>query len=182
MDEEKQMREILVRYFCQPSGLNIDGIWGGYTGEGSKTVLPHNATVKMDVRFVPDQKGEDFAKLLRAHLDAHGYPDVEVRTVTVGEWARTSVKSPLWRSLRETYEAFGLKPRVHVRNIGYAPFSLFSGDPLHLPGGFAWGMLGHGTRAHSPDEYFVVEGNGKVLGLAECEKSFASVLYRYGSA
>ncbi len=177
--DEGERRNLLVKYFCKPSGLNIDGIWGGYTGEGSKTVLPHKATVKMDVRLVPNQKAADFMPLLRTHLDARGYSDIKIRQLTIGEWARTTINSPLWRSLRETYEQFGLKPRVHVRNIGYAPFSLFSGEPLHLPGGFAWGMLGHGTRAHSPDEYFVIEGNGSVHGLPECEKSFASILYRY---
>ena len=102
-----------------------------------------------------------------------------VNQLTSGEWARTSITSPLWGSLRETYVEFNLEPRTVVRNIGYGPFSLFVHGPLRLPGGFAWGMLGHGTRAHSPNEYFVIEGNDKVYGLRECEKSFASVLYRF---
>jgi acetylornithine deacetylase/succinyl-diaminopimelate desuccinylase-like protein len=176
---EEDTREFLRRYYCEPSGLNIDGISSGYTGPGSKTVLPHKATVKLDVRFVPDQKSDEFKLLLRAHLDRHGYKDIQITQLTSGEWARTSINSPLWKALRQTYESFGHTPKTVVRNIGYGPFSLFCHEPLNLHGGFAWGMLGHGTRAHSPDEYFVIEGNDKVHGLAGCEKSFASILSHY---
>ncbi len=176
---EDDNRELLRRYYCEPSGLNIDGLYSGYTGPGSKTLLPHKANVKMDVRFVPDQKAEEFLPLVRAHLDKHGYSDIKVTQLAKGEWARTSLKSSLWVSLSETYESFGITPKKVLRNIGYGPFSLFVHGPLYLKDGFAWGMLGHGTRAHSPNEYFVIEGNDKVHGLAGCEKSFASVLYRY---
>jgi acetylornithine deacetylase/succinyl-diaminopimelate desuccinylase-like protein len=178
---EDNKRELLRRYYCEPSGLNIDGLYGGYTGPGSKTLLPHKANAKIDVRFVPDQRSEEFKPLIEAHLKKHGYEDIMVNQLTSGEWARTSITSPLWSSLRETYLEFNLEARTVVRNIGYGPFSLFIHGPLHLPGGFAWGMLGHGTRAHSPNEYFVIEGNDKVYGLRECEKSFASVLYRFAS-
>ncbi len=178
---EEDVRGFLKRYYCEPSGLNIDGISSGYTGPGSKTVLPHKAKVKMDVRFVPDQTSIEFLPRLRAHLDKHGYPDIQITQLTSGEWARTSINSPLWRALRETYQSFNHEPKTVVRNIGYGPFSLFCHEPLNLRGGFAWGMLGHGTRAHSPNEYFVIEGNDKVHGLAGCEKSFASILYRYAA-
>lgn len=179
---ETDKRELLKKYYCEPSGLNIDGINSGYTGEGSKTVLPHKATVKMDVRFVPDQKSDEFKPYLRKHLDKHGYSDIKITQLTSGEWARTSINSPLWKALNTTYQSFGHIPKTVVRNIGYGPFSLFCHEPLNLEGGFAWGMLGHGTRAHSPDEYFVIEGNEKVHGLAGCEKSFASILYRYAQS
>jgi acetylornithine deacetylase/succinyl-diaminopimelate desuccinylase-like protein len=76
---ETDKRELLRRYYCEPSGLNIDGIYGGYTGEGSKTVLPHKAAVKMDVRFVPDQTSGEFLPLIRAHLDKHGYSDIRIK-------------------------------------------------------------------------------------------------------
>ena len=178
---EDEKRELLRRYYCEPSGLNIDGIYSGYTGEGSKTVLPHKATAKMDVRFVPDQTSDEFLPRLTAHLIKHGYPDIKATQITSGEWARTSIKSPLWQAIRQTYESYHLMPLTVVRNIGYGPFSLFCHEPLNLKGGFAWGMLGHGTRAHSPNEYFVIEGNEKVYGLADCEKGFATILYNYAN-
>ena len=177
--DERDKRKLLTRYYCEPSGLNIDGLVSGYTGPGGKTVLPHKAVAKVDVRFVPNQRSDEFLPMIRAHLDRHGYTDIRVTQLDGGEWARTSVRSPLWQAVRSTYESFGLHPKTVVRNIGYAPFSLFCHEPLNLPGGFAWGMLGHGTRAHSPNEYFVIEGNDQVHGLAGCEKSFASILYRY---
>jgi acetylornithine deacetylase/succinyl-diaminopimelate desuccinylase-like protein len=181
LDEKTQSRELLTKYFCEPSGINIDGIYGGYTGEGSKTLLPHKVTVKMDVRLVPNQRSSEILPKVRAHLDRHGYSDIRIRDITGGEWARTSIKSSLWSSISETYESFGLKPRIDVRNIGYAPFSLFTNTPLNLPGGFGYGMLGHGTRAHAPNEYFVMEGNSVVKGLRECEKSAAGILCRYAT-
>ena len=177
--DESDKRALLTKYYCEPSGLNIDGISGGYTGLGGKTVLPHKCVVKADVRFVPNQRSDEFLPKLRAHLDRLGYQDIQVKQLDGGEWARTSIKAPIWQAVKSTYESFGLKPKTAVRNIGYAPFSLFSQDPLYLPGGFAWGMLGHGTKAHSPDEYFVIEGNETVRGLASCEKSFTSILYKY---
>jgi acetylornithine deacetylase/succinyl-diaminopimelate desuccinylase-like protein len=176
---EADKRELLRRYYCEPSGLNIDGIYSGYTGLGSKTLLPHKANVKMDIRFVPNQTSDEFLPKLKKHLDQRGYNDIKVTQLTAGEWARTSIKSPLWGALKDTYLNFGVNPMTVVRNIGYGPFSLFVHEPLKLKGGFAWGMLGHGTRAHSPNEYFVIEGNDKVYGLAGCEKSFASTLFRY---
>jgi acetylornithine deacetylase/succinyl-diaminopimelate desuccinylase-like protein len=133
----------------------------------------------MDVRFVPNQRSDEFLPKIRAHLDKLGYNDIEVKQNEGGEWARTSVKSEIWQALRKTYESFDLEPIVEVRNVGFAPFSLFCHEPLNLPGGFAWGMLGHGARSHSPDEYFVIEGNDKVFGLAGCEKSFVSTIYNY---
>ncbi|WHY59693.1 M20 family metallopeptidase [Cytobacillus firmus] len=57
----------------------ICGINSGYTGEGSKTVLPSTAMVKLDFRLVPNQTPEKIADLLRKHLDKHGFHDIEIR-------------------------------------------------------------------------------------------------------
>src|SRR5205823_429928 len=65
----------LLRKYMFTSSLNIDGMWSGYVGEGSKTVLPHKATAKVDVRLVPNQDPRDVIPILRKHLDAHGFPD-----------------------------------------------------------------------------------------------------------
>jgi hypothetical protein len=56
---------------------------------------------------------------------------------------------------------------------------MFNRGPLYLP--FCDGGLGHGGRAHSPDEYFVIEGNNKVAGLAGCEKSYVAILDAYAN-
>jgi len=56
----------------------ICGIESGYTGKGSKTVLPSVAKVKLDFRLVPNQTPEKIARLLRQHLDKHGFEDIEI--------------------------------------------------------------------------------------------------------
>lgn len=80
------------------------------------------------------------------------------------------------------FHSFNVEPQIEVRNVGYVPFSLFSQDPLNLPGGFAWDLLGHGSRYHAPDEYFVIEGNNRIFGLADCEKGFAKIILNYGAS
>jgi acetylornithine deacetylase/succinyl-diaminopimelate desuccinylase-like protein len=167
-------RDLLMKYFYSPT-LNIDGIWGGYTGPGAKTVLPHKVIAKMDVRLVPDQESQDIVPLIRRHLDSHGYGDIEVRQLSACEWSKTSVKEPVVQAVLGVYRRYGVPVQVWPRTAGSVPFHVFTRDPLNLP--IARGGLGHGGRAHSPDEYLVIEGNEKVAGLVEAEKSFVDILY-----
>ena len=61
----------------QPT-VNIEGLVGGYTGPGGKTVLPHRAEAKLDLRLVPGMKANDAIAALKAHLTKHGFGDIEV--------------------------------------------------------------------------------------------------------
>src|SRR5213595_3125451 len=70
-------REAEERLAGKPT-VNIEGLVGGYTGQGGKTVLPHRAVAKLDFRLVPDQTVDDCLKKLRAHLDKRGFADVEI--------------------------------------------------------------------------------------------------------
>jgi acetylornithine deacetylase/succinyl-diaminopimelate desuccinylase-like protein len=65
------------RLESQPT-VNIQGLVGGYTGPGGKTILPHRAVAKIDLRLVPDMKKDDAVAALKAHLKAHGFGDLEV--------------------------------------------------------------------------------------------------------
>jgi len=58
--------------------VNIEGLVGGYTGPGGKTILPGRAVAKMDLRLVPDMKAEEAAAALKAHLAKRGFGDIEV--------------------------------------------------------------------------------------------------------
>jgi hypothetical protein len=72
------------------------------------------------------------------------------------------------------YRARGIEPMVFPHMGGSAPMYLYTkwlGLP-HVSGG-----LGHGGRAHAPDEYYVIEGDGKVAGLAEAERAYAEILF-----
>src|SRR5579859_6937731 len=58
--------------------INIEGLVAGYTGPGGKTVLPHRAVAKIDMRLVPDMTAADTLQKLKAHLAKHGFGDIEV--------------------------------------------------------------------------------------------------------
>jgi acetylornithine deacetylase/succinyl-diaminopimelate desuccinylase-like protein len=177
LDEETTLG-LLRRYFFSPT-LNLDGVWGGYTGPGSKTVLPHRATAKLDARLVPDQGKEEILGKLRRHLDDRGYADLDLRLMGGGEWAQTSPDAPIVQAAVAGLRELGVEPEVWPRNVGFFPAYLFNRPPLDLP--FCAAGLGHGGRAHSPDEYFVLDGNDRVVGLAGCEKSYAAILFQFAA-
>ncbi|HEY3131092.1 MAG TPA: M20/M25/M40 family metallo-hydrolase [Acidobacteriota bacterium] len=159
--------------------LNIDGIWGGYTGPGVATILPEKGAVKVDARLVPNQEVGKQADLVRAHLDQHGFSDIELRRLGGGdEWSQTSVKEAVVQATLAMYRQHGIEPMVWPRSAGSSPQWEYT-RRLGLPAG--GGALGHGSRAHSDDEYIVIEGNGKVGGIVESEQSMVDLLYAYAS-
>lgn len=169
-----------VRHLCFDTTLNIDGIWGGYTGPGSATILPEKAAVKLDGRMVPNQNVDDHVALIRRHLDKHGFSDISMRKISGGdEWSRTSVKAPVVQAVLSVYKKYGVEPMIWPRSAGSSPEAQYTRPPLNLPA--CGGGLGHGGRAHSDDEYMVVEGNEKVAGLVKCEQSIVDVLYAYAN-
>ncbi len=85
------------------------------------------------------------------------------------EWSKTSVKETIVQATIEAYRKLGYEPEIWPMTASSVPYYLFNRGPLNLP--FINAGLGHGGRAHSPDEYLVIEGNDKVAGLAGCEKS-----------
>jgi acetylornithine deacetylase/succinyl-diaminopimelate desuccinylase-like protein len=161
-------REDLLKAYTYGTTLNIDGIWGGYTEKGSKTVLPHEATCKIDVRLVPNQKKSSVLPMVKRHLKKHGYGDIHVKEIDTGyDWCRTSVNAPVVQAMLRSYKAFGHDPAIWPTSGGAVPFYVFN-RILKLP--FTMGGIGHSTLAHSPNEYMVVEGNKKIASLTETEK------------
>ena len=105
-DDEEAKRASVFEPTC-----NVCGIESGYNGPGSKTVIPAEATGKIDFRLVPDQDPEKIATLLRAHLDRRGFHDVEF-TAEEGEHPyRGPADAPLVRAVAAVaQEAFGRPP------------------------------------------------------------------------
>ncbi len=172
--DDKRGVEALKKYLFDPT-LNIDGLWSGYTGPETKTLLPHKITVKMDVRLVPNMTTEEVIPMIRKHLDQQGFKEVQVRVLEAGySWARTSYKSPVAKALAKSYLELGKEPEIWPTLAGSAPFSMFNQEPLNLP--FVFGGLGHGALAHSPNEYIVVDEGGPTGGLASMEKSYVAIL------
>jgi len=162
--------ELLKRYACAPS-MNIDGLVAGYTGEGTKTVLPYWAKAKIDIRLVPHMKTDEIVRKLKTHLRRKGYGDIKVNLHDCYMWAQTSVKEECVQAMIRAYKQLGYEPETWPRLAGSAPFCVFNQPPLNLP--FVIGGLGHGGRMHSPNEYFVVKG------IRDNEKSIATFLYEY---
>lgn len=156
--------------------LNIDGLVAGYTGEGVKTILPHRALAKVDSRLVPNQTPELALALIRKQLDARGFSDIVVRQLSGYPPAQTSVDAPLARAAIGAYRKYGLTPTVAPRLAGSAPYYVFT-QTLGLP--MIAGGLGHGSGAHAPNEYMVVEPakGSKIAGLVQAERFYVDLLY-----
>lgn len=172
--------DALVEYLFNTT-LNVDGIWAGYTGPGMKTILPHVATAKMDSRLVPDQDPDSQLALIRAHLDAKGFKDITLRKLSGYPPAQSSVSAPLVRAAIGAYHKYGFPPSVAPRLAGSAPYYVFT-KRLGLP--MVAGGIGHGSGAHGPDEYMVIEpkAGSRVAGLAAIEKFYVDLLHALAEA
>lgn len=81
--------------FLNGPTCTICGISSGYTGQGSKTVLPCYAMAKLDFRLVVDQNPETILKLLRTHLDEHGFEDIEIVAHSTTKPSKTPITDPV---------------------------------------------------------------------------------------
>jgi acetylornithine deacetylase/succinyl-diaminopimelate desuccinylase-like protein len=157
--------------------VNIEGLVGGYTGPGGMTVLPTKATAKLDLRLVPDMTFDDTVAKLKAHLERRGFGDIEVKVGGGYDPTSTAADSRLIQSQVAVYRAAGIEPVLWPRLAGSWPGFLFTGAPLKLPAGHFG--LGHGARAHAPDEYFLIDSaNPKVTGYREAVRSYVDYLYQ----
>jgi acetylornithine deacetylase/succinyl-diaminopimelate desuccinylase-like protein len=165
----------LLRLFSQPT-INIEGLVGGYTGPGGKTVLPHRAVAKIDMRLVPDMTAADTLAKLKAHLAKQGFADIEVNMTGGYDPTQTDPDSKFFKAVLATFTKLGPAPLVLPRSPGSWPGYRFTSAPLNLPaGGFG---LGHGTGAHAPDEYYLVDSkNPAIKGLDGAVASFVEFLY-----
>jgi acetylornithine deacetylase/succinyl-diaminopimelate desuccinylase-like protein len=169
--------------------LNLDGIWGGnmYAG-GAGAILPNKITSKHNIRYVPKMNGLEIVKRIREQLDRNGYKDVELKVIGDVPWSKMSYDTDIARAMNSTYEIFGIphgKPAEYATILGgYWPAYLFSNQdvgqkvaPVSLPIGI--GGAGHGGNAHAANEYQVIEGAGKVYGMAGAEKAAATIIYNF---
>jgi acetylornithine deacetylase/succinyl-diaminopimelate desuccinylase-like protein len=163
------------RLESQPT-VNIEGLVGGYTGVGGKTVLPHRAVAKIDMRLVPDMTKDAAVAALKAHLAKRGFGDIEVNVSGGYDPTSTAADAPLIQAQIATLKKAGVDPLLWPRNAGSYPGYVFTGEPLKLAAGHFG--LGHGSGAHGPDEYYLIESvNPKVEGIDGATMSFVEYLY-----
>jgi acetylornithine deacetylase/succinyl-diaminopimelate desuccinylase-like protein len=168
-------QDSLLRLFSQPT-INIEGLVGGYTGPGGKTVLPHRAVAKIDMRLVPDMTAADTLAKVKAHLAKRGFGDIEVNMSGGYDPTQTDPDSKFFKAVLTTFSKLGSPPLVVPRNPGSWPGYRFTAPPLSLAAG-DFG-LGHGTGAHAPDEYYLVDSkNPAIKGLDGATASFVEFLY-----
>ncbi len=172
--------EALERLASKPT-VNIEGLVGGYTGPGGKTILPHRAVAKLDLRLVPDMTAAGALAALKAHLAKRGFGDIEVNMTGGYDPTTSPADSPLHRVETAVYKRAGIDPILWPRGAGSWPGYVFTGEPLRLPASHFG--LGHGDGAHAPDEYYVIEStNPKIQGLDGAVRSFADYLYDLAAA
>ena len=160
--------------------INIEGLVGGYTGPGGKTILPHKAVAKMDLRLVPDMTAQEALAGLKAHLKEKGFGDIEVNMTGGYDPTSTPLDSDLIQKQIAVYKQWQIDPILLPRLAGSWPGYVFTGEPLKLPAGH-FGM-GHGNGAHAPDEYYVIDSaNPKVQGIDGAVRSHVEYLYALGS-
>ncbi len=166
---EGTTEEVLTKYLFRPS-VNIDGIMAGYTEDGTKTILPGYAKVKLDIRIVPDMTIEGTRRKVMEHLRRRGFTDITMRNYIDYPWSKTPLDSVASQASIEAIRYHGKEPEVWPMMTGSAPFYLFD-QVLGIP--YGCGGLGHASGAHSPNEYAVVEG------MKAFEKSFITAMHLY---
>jgi acetylornithine deacetylase/succinyl-diaminopimelate desuccinylase-like protein len=194
LDEQVEKKQMGVEHWVHDVGwqealellesrptVNIEGLVAGYTGPGGKTILPHRAVAKLDLRLVPDMKASEALAALKAHLAKRGFGDIEVNMTGGYDPNSTPLSAGLIQAQLAVYKQDGIDPIVLPRSAGSWPGYVFTGDPLHLAAGH-FGM-GHGSGAHAPDEYYVIESkNPNVQGIDGAVKSFVKFLYQVAAA
>jgi len=134
---------------------NIAGLVSGYTGEGSKTVLPAKAMAKIDFRLVPNQDPEDILAKLQTHLKDQGYDDIKITTFGRAEPVVTPIDEPLVQRIATIAESYnGKKPAINPIAGGTLPLlgalRRYVGVPgLSVPGNPTYWANG----AHAPNEH-----------------------------
>ena len=137
--------------------LDVNGIWGGYIGEGAKTVLPSKAFAKLSMRLVPNQKSDAITKLFKDHFEKIAPPGVKVvvRPHHGGEAAVTPIDSPAYLAASKAMEeTFGKKP-IPTRGGGSIPIVALFEKELGLKTVlFGFGL--DSDNIHSPNEKYGV--------------------------
>lgn len=143
--------DLLSKYLYEPT-CTICGLYSGYIGEGSKTVLPNHAFAKIDFRLVPDLTPDLVVDLIRKHLDRRGFQDIEIKLTETGEEvARSPLDSAIVRAAIAAMKAvYPNPPVIYPTSAGSGPMHPLC-QALGIPAvsaGCGW----HDGRAHAPNE------------------------------
>ncbi|HLT80846.1 MAG TPA: dipeptidase [Cyclobacteriaceae bacterium] len=138
--------------------LDVNGIWGGYTGEGAKTVLPSKAHAKISMRLVPNQSSQEISDLFTKHIKAIAPKSVQVNVIAHhgGEPAVTPSDSKAFAAAAKAFETVWGKRPIPTRDGGSIPIVALFKKELNLD----TVLMGFGLDSdaiHSPNEHFGVK-------------------------
>ncbi len=120
-------------------------------------------------------KASEALEALKKHLEKKGYGDIEVKMTGGYDPNSTPADAGVIRAQLAVYRRSGIDPILWPRSAGSWPGYVFTGEPLKLPAGHFG--LGHGSGAHAPDEYYVLEStNPKISGFDGAIRSFVQYL------
>jgi acetylornithine deacetylase/succinyl-diaminopimelate desuccinylase-like protein len=173
-DRDLSGEEALTEMLLRPTA-NIAGFMSGYTGPGSKTIVPSEAFVKMDFRLIPGQSPGTVVGLIRAHLEKRGFDDVEVVDLHGVEAAKTPVDSPIVQTAVGTWKDLGHEDAVVYPTIGGSgPTSLVAAE-LEIPTIMTGSVANSGSRLHSPNEWVRLDDYFEAIAY------FARFFERFGT-
>lgn len=135
--------------------LDVNGIWGGYTGEGAKTVLPSKAFAKISMRLVPDQSSHEISQLFQQYFESIAPASVQVKVTSHhgGEPVVVGIDSPGFIAASKAMEeTFGKKP-VPTRGGGSIPIVALFKKELGLDS-ILFGFGLDSDALHSPNEHY----------------------------
>jgi acetylornithine deacetylase/succinyl-diaminopimelate desuccinylase-like protein len=143
----------LERRGARPT-LDVNGIWGGFQGEGSKTIIPAHAHAKVSCRLVPNQDPERIFEAFRDHVLRIAPPGVrtEVRSLGGGEPSATPIDHPATQAAARALEATFGRPPLFVREGGSIPICASFEEILGLPV-VLLGLDQPDSQAHAPNEW-----------------------------
>ncbi|MBH30988.1 MAG: peptidase M20 [Candidatus Marinimicrobia bacterium] len=147
----------LESLWCRPA-LDVNGIWGGFSGEGSKTVIPSEAHAKVSIRLVPNQEPDIVGNLLETYVQEIVPPEVEVTIQRMhgGRPFLGDLSNPAFSAAGRALEkGFGAKA-VYIREGGSIPFVRNMTETLDLPC-LLLGFGLPGENAHAPNEWIDLE-------------------------
>ena len=145
------MPEHVIEQLLFTPTCNIAGITTGYQGPGTKTVLPSEATAKLDFRLIPDQDPDDILARLRTHLDAHGFEKVEIVWHDGEKPARSDPNSKVARSVIDSVEELHGEPILWPFMAATGPMHPVVAD-LGVPTVLPVGVGRPDNRIHAPNE------------------------------
>jgi len=153
--DNKKGLEALEALLYQPS-CTINGLLSGYTGKGSKTVLPNEAMAKLDFRLVPNQNPNKIHAKLVKHLRKHGFGDLEIIKHGSNEPAKTPIDHPFTKLVAKTAEkVYGKKAVIYPLSAGSGPMHWFR-NYLDIPV-ISVGCSHPEANTHAPNENLRVE-------------------------